>query len=151
MYRYADGYKKIELENKTLINEINDYKTNLRINKEIISGLFSNMDESEKVNIVTKNLHEELKLMIDKYENSRNENEEIKAKIYYYENIINESIFTNLENIDILKNKIFILENSIIKKDNIIYYLKKKLNNFIDNEDMDEIYNRKELYVNNEF
>jgi len=129
------------------MNEINDYKTNLRINKEIISGLFGNMNPDEKSNFIMIKLNEELNLNNKKYKNTKKENEEMKAKINYYENIINESIFKHLENIDILKNKIFILENSINKKDNIIYNLNAKINRYIEREEIMDVSNPREIYV----
>lgn len=96
-------------------------------------------------------LNEELALVNKKFENVKKENEEMKAKINYYENIINESIFKHLENIDILKNKIFILENSIIKKDNMIYNLNTKVNRYIEKEELMDISDVREIYVNNFF
>jgi hypothetical protein len=145
--RYADSYKRIEIENKNLINELNDYKTNLKINKEIISGLFGNMNNTDKSNFVMKKLHEEMTILNKKFEISKKENEEMKNKINYYENIINESIFKHLENIDILKNRMFILENSIIKKDNMIYNLNLKLNRYMQREELMDVSNPREIYV----
>lgn len=129
------------------MNELNDYKINLKINKEIISGLFSSMNPHEKSEFIMKKFHEELNILNKKYETAKTENEDMKNKIMYYENIINESIFKHLENIDILKNKIFILENSIIKKDNLIYSLNNKLNAYIQTEELMDMSNPREIYV----
>lgn len=135
------------MENKILVNELNDYKTNLKINKEIISGLFGNMNIKDKSEFVMKKLHDELNFTNKKYESTLKEYEDMKNKIIYYENIINESIFKHLDNIDILKNKIFILENSVIKKDNLIHILNTKLNSYIEREELLDISELREIYV----
>ncbi len=92
-------------------------------------------------------LNDELSLVNKKFEKVKKDNEEMKNKINYYENIINESIFKHLENIDILKNKIFLLENSIVKKDNMIYNLNVRVNDYIEREEYNDFYNPHEIYV----
>jgi len=96
-------------------------------------------------------LNDELSLVNKKFEKVKKDNEEMKNKINYYENIINESIFKHLENIDILKNKIFLLENSIVKKDNMIYNLNVRVNDYIEREEYNDFYNPHEIYVYNLF
>jgi len=145
--RYADSYKRLESENKLLLNELNDYKTNLIINKEIISALFSNLNTNEKSNYVMIKFNDELKLLIKKFDILKKENEEMKSKINNYEKINNDSIFKHLENVDILKNKIFILENSIIKKDNMIYKINMRLNRYLETDELMDISNPREIYV----
>jgi predicted RNase H-like nuclease (RuvC/YqgF family) len=92
-------------------------------------------------------LNDELKFLNKKFEIVKKENEEMKSKINYYEKIINDSIFKHLENIDILKNKIFILENSIIKKDNMIYKINMRLNRYLETDELMDISNPREIYV----
>ena len=133
-------------ENKILKNDLIDCKTNLRINKEIIEGLFSNLNGNDKSLLLIKKVREESEITSKKFELVKQENEEQKGKINYYENILNESIFKQLDNIDILKNKIFILENAIVKKDNIILNLNTRLNRIMQQEEFSDNYIR-ELYV----
>ena len=76
----------------------------------------------------------------------KKDNEEYKNKINYYENILNESIFKQIDNIDLLKNKIFILENALIKKDNLILNLNSRLNKIMQQDEFAENYVR-EVYV----
>lgn len=136
----------MEEENRILKNELIDYKTNLRINKEIIEGLFSNLNGNDKSLLIIKKIREESEIVNKKFEQSKKENEEFKAKISYYENILNESIFKQLDNIDVLKNKIFILDNALIKKDNLILNLNSRLNKIMQEEECPENLVR-EVYV----
>ncbi len=131
-------------ENKILKNDLIDCKTNLRINKEIIEGLFSNLNGNDKSLLLIKKVREESEITSKKFELVKQENEEQKGKINYYENILNESIFKQLDNIDILKNKIFILENAIVKKDNIILNLNTRLNRIMQQEEFS--YKIKDFY-----
>ncbi len=147
--RYADSYKRVEEENKILKNELIDYKTNLRINKEIIESLFCNLNGNDKSLLIVKKIREESEIINKNFEQTKKENEEFKAKIHYYENILNESIFKQLDNIDVLKNKIFILENALIKKDNLILNLNSRLNKIMQQDDFHENLVR-EVYVINQ-
>lgn len=138
----------MEEENKILKNELIDYKTNLRINKEIIEGLLGNFNSSDKSLFLLKKLKEESDLINKKFEIMKIENEEYKNKISYYETLVNDSIFKQIDNIDVLKNKIFILENALIKKDNLILNLNSRLNRLLQQEDFYDGYFR-EIYVCN--
>jgi hypothetical protein len=71
---------------------------------------------------------------------------ELLTKMTYYEQILNEAHNFNRDSIESLKNKIFILENVIIKKDNLILSLQNKLQLLKDRE-YDNIKYDKELYV----
>lgn len=45
---------------------------------------------------------------------------------------ISDKIFNQIENIEYFKSKIFLLENLLTKKDNIIIDLSKRLNKIVD-------------------
>ena len=96
--------------------------------------------------LLIKKIKEETDLINNKFESTKKENEELKNKICYYENVLNESVFKQIDNIDTLKNKIFILENALIKKDNIILNLNSRLNKFMQQDEFYENYVR-EIYV----
>jgi len=96
--------------------------------------------------LIIKKIREESDIINKKIELIKKENEELKGKIIYYENILNDSIFKQIDNIDILKNKIFILENALIKKDNFILNLNTRLNNILQQEEYPENFVR-EVYV----
>ncbi len=49
---------------------------------------------------------------------------------------MNQTIKQEIDEIEKLKNKLFCVENVIVKKDNIILSLKKKIEKFSENEDV---------------
>jgi hypothetical protein len=49
---------------------------------------------------------------------------------------LNQTIKQEIDEIEKLKNKLFCVENVIVKKDNIILSLKKKIEKFSENEDV---------------
>jgi frataxin-like iron-binding protein CyaY len=60
--KICKSYKKIEEENKLLKLELNDIKTNLKIDKEIIEGLLSNVNFEDKSQILINKQKEELNI-----------------------------------------------------------------------------------------
>jgi hypothetical protein len=157
--QYADSYNQLEKENNNLKNQINELKVNLNINKEIINSFFKKDKEIFNKNfqlLLNKN-NEEIKLLNDKILKLTNENSHLKEKLIKYNNSIN-SYFNFNDKKDKtydLKQKIFIFENVIKKKNSELNYLKKKLKSFQESvklaeEDESEEENHiiiKELYV----
>ena len=157
--QYADSYNQLERENNNLKNQINELKVNLNINKEIINSFFKKDKEIFNKNfqlLLNKNT-EEIKLLNDKILKLTNENSHLKEKLIKYNNSIN-SYFNFNDKKDKtydLKQKIFIFENVIKKKNSELNYLKKKLKSFQESvklaeEDESEEENHiiiKELYV----
>ena len=132
--QYADSYNQLEKENNNLKNQINELKVNLNINKEIINSFFKKDKEIFNKNfqlLLNKNT-EEIKLLNDKILKLTNENSHLKEKLIKYNNSIN-SYFNFNDKKDKtydLKQKIFIFENVIKKKNSELNYLKKKLKSF---------------------
>lgn len=124
---YADSYNILLSENRELEKVNSNLKTNIEINKSIINDLLSSSKLSFKETSLISNLRTEndnLNILIKKlvYENKdlrKSMNEILKS---FDSEIINKF---DLE-IETLKNKIFILENAIVKKDNIIKNINKK-------------------------
>ena len=157
--QYADSYNQLEKENNNLKNQINELKVNLNINKEIINSFFKKDKEIFNKNfqlLLNKNT-EEIKLLNDKILKLTNENSHLNEKLIKYNNSIN-SYFNFNDKKDKtydLKQKIFIFENVIKKKNSELNYLKKKLKSFQESvklaeEDESEEENHiiiKELYV----
>ena len=119
---YAESYKLLENENKSLKHYISDLKTNIKVSKQIIDSFISKNSENKYKKIIS-NLQNENKM------NSKT-NEELTKKNFTLEKTINnlKQININLkdENDD-LKTKLFIVEESLIKKENIINSQKKGL------------------------
>ena len=157
--QYADSYNQLEKENNNLKNQIDELKVNLNINKEIINSFFKKDKEIFNKNfqlLLNKNT-EEIKLLNDKILKLTNENSHLKEKLIKYNNSIN-SYFNFNDKKDKtydLKQKIFIFENVIKKKNSELNYLKEKLKSFQESvklaeEDESEEENHviiKELYV----
>ena len=132
--QYADSYNQLEKENNNLKNQINELKVNLNINKEIINSFFKKDKEIFNKNfqlLLNKNT-EEIKLLNDKILKLTNENSHLNEKLIKYNNSIN-SYFNFNDKKDKtydLKQKIFIFENVIKKKNSELNYLKEKLKSF---------------------
>lgn len=146
--QYAERYNRVDMENKELLNEIEDLKKNLKISKEIIESFFK-AEQKEKSKIFLKKTKEEIKLLNDTIDTIRKNLKEARDKNTYYEVIINESILKYQESTEDLKKKIFLLDNLIKKKDAVICYLNIKLNSLYESaylgSDCDVGY--KELYL----
>lgn len=63
------------------------------------------------------------------------ENNNMTNKIVYYEQMINDTLLKYRDTTDSLRDKIFVLENTIVKKDNVIINLNNKLSKAHDQED----------------
>ncbi len=84
--KYADSYNAIIQENNFLKSEIFDLKKNIKINKEIIQGFFSDKNFKEKINTYLKQY---------KQENLYNQKDKLikttTSKLSYNEQIFNEN------------------------------------------------------------
>ena len=119
---YAESYKILENENKSLKQYISDLKTNLKVSKQIIDTFISKNSENKYQEIIL-NLQKDNK-------NSSEINEELTKKNLQLQKEFSKfkEIISNLrEEIEELKTKRFMLEESLIKKDSIIMALKKGL------------------------
>ena len=132
--QYADSYNQLEKENNNLKNKIDELKVNLNINKEIINSFFKKDKEifNKNLQLLLNKNTEEIKLLNDKILKLTKENSHLNEKLIKYNNSIN-SYFNFNDKKDKtydLKQKIFIFENVIKKKNSELNYLKKKLKSF---------------------
>ena len=125
--QYADQYNRIADENKCIRMQLKDLQSNIAINKQIIETFFSSIPIEQKVNKLLLQYKEENKVLLSSLSNLSNENEKMVKKVKYYEGIISKSITEYRESTDSLKDKIFILENTIIKKENQIAILNNQI------------------------
>jgi hypothetical protein len=124
--KYAESYNILEEENKELKIQIKDLKENLKINKEIIEGMFITNKNSVNHMYIEKLKEENQKLTV-MMEKAHIEREDAKNKYTIIENYINEMKLKENDELEKIRQKLFVVENAIIKKDNIIELLKRKL------------------------
>ena len=109
---------EIQLKYISLKQENSDLKQNLQINKEIINNFFKNIPTKTLYNDFNCKIREENTFLYQRIEKLSNENKkliELENNINYYKN-----------ELDIAKGKIFIFENILKQKENIIKDLKIK-------------------------
>src|SRR5262249_36113562 len=122
--QYAESYQLLEKDNKLIIQELQDSKMNLQINKSIINDLLSTLKPAQKEKAVIDGLNKEIKLLNNSIEFYKKENSELKKSVG--SNSTEVILSKYQKTFDSLNNKIFLLENSATKKDNIIRQLNKK-------------------------
>ena len=119
---YAESYKILEKENKSLKQYISDLKTNLKVSKQIIDTFISKNSENKYQEIIL-NLQKDNKTSSEINEELTKKNLQLQKEFSKFKEII-----SNLrEEIEDLKTKKFMLEESLLKKDSIIMAQKKGL------------------------
>ena len=119
---YAESYKILENENKSLKQYISDLKTNLKVSKQIIDTFISKNSENKYQEIIL-NLQKDNKTSSEINEELTKKNLQLQKEFSKFKEII-----SNLrEEIEDLKTKKFILEESLLKKDSIIMVQKRGL------------------------
>ena len=146
--QYADNYKLLEDENINLKNEIEDMKSNLNINKGIIESFFKNGENNQDSYLSYLNqLKTEIKSIEEKNEKLIKEKKELHERIIRYDNTMNEYLVKKSDKSREFKNRIFILENLIVKKNSVIENLKKKYLSLQETKEFEEEKEPRELYV----
>ena len=121
MNNYVDNFKYIEKENKVLRQRVSDTKTNLQISKEIINTFVTKYSDPKiKYNNIIQSLNKQINCFQEINRKLYEDNETLNNKI----NKMNLTYSTISEELEDLKTKIFILQQDINKKNNIIKNLK---------------------------
>ena len=120
--QYADSYQCLEKQNKVLQESIKDLKTNLKINKDIISNFLSKSTSTE----INKSIIAKLNSQVESLTKSNEDLTKQNLSLMQSQNAISQELSILKEEIESKSKTIFILEQSIIKKDNIIQTYKKK-------------------------
>ena len=141
--QYADNYKLLEEENIILKNENGDLKWNLNINKEIIESFFKKGENKITYLLYLNNIKEEIKKLEEKNEKLKKDNNELYQKLIKNNYKMSNYLTKKPDRTKEFKNRIFILENIIVKKNNVIENLKKKYSSLQESKDTD-IDNEKE-------
>ena len=146
--QYADNYKLLEKENSNLKKEIKDLKSNLVINKEIIESFFKKDEAKNTYLLYLNNLKNEMKEIENKNEKLSKDNNELHNRLIKNDNILNEYIIKKSDRTREFKNRIFILENLIVKKNAIIENLKRKYLILQETKEYQEEKEPREIYIN---
>lgn len=142
--KYADSYNNIIQENKSLKTEINDLRSNLRLNKEIIEGFFTQMKHKDKATFCISKYKEENQKLYLQNEQLNKDINALHSKIAFTEQTYSELLNREKEECENVKMQLFLLEQASKKKDNIILHQKKK----IDNQKEDDFnFFEKEIYI----
>ena len=120
--QYADSYQCLEKQNKVLQESIKDLKTNLKINKDIISNFLSKSTSTE----INKSIIAKLNSQVESLTKSNEDLTKQNLSLIQSQNAISQELSILKEEIESKSKTIFILEQSIIKKDNLIQTYKKK-------------------------
>lgn len=145
--QYADSYQLVQNENKLLYIEIQDLKMNLQISKTMINDLLGSLKPAQKEKAIIDGFKKEVTMINNTLEFYKKQNEELKKGLQTNSNSNDQYYSKYQKQIDSLTNKVFILENSIIKKDNVIRQLNKKIEDTLFYKELDGNIYMRETYV----
>ena len=143
--KYADSFNHIKEENKQLKLQIEDLNSNLKINKSIIEGFFSKLSSKEKESSIISHIKQENFNLYNQNEQLRKKMEELNTKININQQNYLESTTQIKEENEHLKTKLFMMEQMLQKKENIINRNRTKLSLYKNGF----VYNQREIYVTN--
>ena len=144
---YAEKIILYMKENKSLKTQLEDLRITLTINKDMLNNQIKSLASNTKINVqlaqIISSLQEENIQISNRNVKLYNDNLQLETKLYkcqqdlndkirYYENIIKE-----------LEDKIFILENKLVEKDNLMKQYKNELMKYY-KEDLNP---HKEIYI----
>ena len=145
--KYADSYHAIIQENNFLKTEILDLKANIKINKEIIQGFFSEKKFKEKIDLYNFQYKKENENLYNQNDKLLKKIEELTSKLTYNEQIFNETLSQARDENEKLKTKLFTIEQNNTKKDNIILVQKKKIEQLKDDFSLVD----REIYISDPY
>lgn len=117
-------------------------RANILINKEIIENFVSHSNQKDKYKLIESKYKEENQKLYQSNEELNKKLQLTHSKMGYIEQTLSEAFHREKEENETLKSKIFFLEQSIQKKNSIIFNYKKRK----EDKDNDEEYER-EVYV----
>ena len=143
--KYADSFNSLKEENIFLKKQLEDLNLNLKINKSIIDNFFSEKNIPERENSLINSIKQENKNLYEQKELLEKKNIELLNKIHISEQTYAEAMTQTKEENELLKTKIFLLEQNCQKKNNIIEQQKTKLNTI----KKYPLSNKNEIYITN--
>lgn len=125
--KYADSCNNVLLENKALKAEIKDLRDNIKINKEIIEGFFTNTKKNEQANLIIDKYKEENKRLYFQNEQLNKEIESLHSKLSFKDQTYTELITQVKQENDSLKTQMFVLQQLTMKNKSLLSLQKKRI------------------------
>ena len=125
--KYADNFNSLKEENALLKLQIQDLNSNLKINKSIIDGFFSKLNPKEKESSMISNIKQENYNLYNQIELLQKKNSELSQKLQINQQNFIEATMKIREDNERFKTKIFMLEQVLEKKENLLNKSKKKI------------------------
>ena len=151
--KYADEYHVLQRKAQELIQENNDLKSNLKINKEIIDSFFQNINLDIKMKNIFQGLKKENHSLSSSLKECTKTISELHQQIDNLNQLISKNSIIYSQETDKIKSEVFVLKNVIIQKDNQIKSLKLKLSHHsydtIGQHNVIRNNGAKEIYVTN--
>lgn len=123
--QYADLYKNLESENSILKKELENANSIALMNKDMLFRIKSEIPEGKEKKLF-ESLSHEIKCLNSINSSLKQENSDLRKRLSYNHINIEPILTKSQKTIDNLTNKIFLLENTIVKKDNQIKLLTQK-------------------------
>ena len=130
--KYAESYNILKEEYKSLEDEVKDLRLNIKINKEIIADILNlnspnynskTITEKKLTNIISK-LNEELNTIYSQCEKLSKEKLNLRNRLLKQEELYKEVIDKLKSENENYSNKIFLFQQNLKEKNNIIEKLK---------------------------
>ena len=151
--KYADEYHVLQRKTQELIQENNDLKSNLKINKEIIDSFFQNINLDIKMKNIFQGLKKENHSLSSSLKECTKTISELHQQIDNLNQLLSKNSIIYSQETDKIKSEVFVLKNVIIQKDNQIKSLKLKLSHHssdtIGQHNVIRSVGSKEIYVTN--
>jgi hypothetical protein len=139
---YAEKIVIYMKENKSLKRQLEDLKTTLSINKEMLNNQIKNLtnNKNNQMKELIKSLQDENIQISNKNMKLYEDNLNLEKKLYKCQNELNDKIRFYEDEIREMSDKLFIYTNQIISKDNEIKQFKIELLNSYKEDFLKEIY-----------
>ncbi len=144
---YAEKIILYMKENKSLKTQLEDLRITLTINKDMLNNQIKSLASNTKINVqlaqIISSLQEENIQISNRNVKLYNDNLQLETKLYKCQQDLNDKIRYYEKIIKELEDKIFILENKLVEKDNLMKQYKNELMKYY-KEDLNP---HKEIYI----
>jgi hypothetical protein len=123
---YADKINFYMKDNQNLLIQVEDLRTTLKINKELLFKYITKQG-GDNSNTIFNDLKAENKLLCDKNEQLNKEKIQLERKIQKLNQTFEDSTLSLHEDLEKTKEDIFLLRNKLTEKDSILSLIKREL------------------------